>query len=260
MLTPCAALSSGFVFTDMSPPKIAIVAAYPGEIRPLVKGWERSTLRAGGWRCHIYQRGRAVATAGGLGAGPVQHAARALVGHLHPDLLISTGWAGSLRPELKAGAIIVPETVIEADDGRAFRTVCGAGILVTAAAIANPQQKRELAARFSAQAIDMEAAAVGAVAQEAAVKFMAVKAVLDEYDFPLPSLERFHNTRGGFRYARFLAYAAVRPGLWPAVRLMQRRAAGSSRALCSFLEALLASDTLIEIQQHVAKRALGVAL
>ncbi len=244
----------------MSPPKIAIVAAYPGEIRPLVKDWERSTLRAGGARFRVFRRRRAMAIYGGMGAGPIQQACRTLVEHLHPDLLISAGWAGALRPEIKAGAIVVPETVIDVADGRAFRTFCGAGTLVTGAAIASPHEKRDLVARFSAQAIDMEAAAVGAVAQEAAVKFLAVKAIFDEFDFPLPSFERFHNSRGRFRYGRFLAHAALRPGLWPKLRLMERRASGAAQALSSFLEKLLASDTLIEIQHQVAKLALGVPL
>ncbi len=257
---PCVAPPTGSALTDMSPPKIAIIAAYPGEIRPLVKGWERSTLRAGGTRLRRFQRGRAIATYGGMGAGPIQQACRALVECWHPDLLISAGWAGGLRPELKTGAIVVPETVIEIADGRAFRSFCGAGILVTGTAVASPQAKRELAARFSAQAIDMEAAAVGAVAQEAAVKFLAVKAIFDEHGFPLPAFERFHNSRGRFRYGRFLAHAALRPALWPKLGLMQRRASEAAQALSAFLEKLLASDTLIEIQQQVAKLALGVPL
>ena len=201
-----------------------------------------------------------MATAGGMGAAPIQQAAQALVEHLHPDLLISAGWAGSLRPDLKAGAIVVPETVIDATEGRAFRTFCGAGTLITSTAIASPQQKRELAARMSAQAIDMEAAAVGAVAQEAAVKFLAVKTIFDDYEFPLPPLERFHNSQGRFRYGRFLAHAALRPALWPKLRLMEHRASDAAQALSAFLEKLLASDTLIEIQQQVAKLALGVPL
>ncbi len=242
----------------MSAPRIAIITAYPGEIRPLVKEWERSTLRAAGRRFRVFQHGRTIASYGGMGVGPIQQAARALTEYWHPDLLISAGWAGSLQAGMKAGVIVVPETVLNAADGRAFRTFSGTGVLLTTAAIASPQQKQDLAARFSAQAIDMEAAAVGAVAQETATKFMAAKAILDDVEFPMPALEGFHDSRGSFRYGRFLAYAAVRPGLWPQLRLIRQRASRSAEALCDFLERLLASDTLIEIQQQVAKLALGV--
>lgn len=244
----------------MSQPKIAIIAAMPGEIRPLVKGWERSTLRHDGRRFRVFRRARAFAVAGGMGSDPIRAATRAVVEHVHPDVIISAGWAGSLRPEIKMGQIVVPEIVIDAADGRAFRTFVGAGTLVTAAHVLNVEDKFHLATRYTAQAVDMEAAAVAEVAQETTTRFLAVRAVFDEQNFFMPPLDRFCSGRGSFRYGKFLAYLALRPGRWSTVAIMRRNAAASALAVCEFLDKLVACTSLVEIQQLIAKLALGVPL
>jgi adenosylhomocysteine nucleosidase len=244
----------------MSAPKIAIVAALPGELRPLIAGWQRSVLKHGNRRYRVFQHGRTFAICGGMGAEPARDAAQALIEHAHPDLLISAGWAGSLRPELKVGALVVPELVIDAADGRAFRTFAGAGTLVTSAGVMDPSAKSALAARHSAQAVDMEAAAVAEVAQETTTRFLAVKSIFDEPGFPLPPLDRFRTARGKFCYGGFLAWVAVHPGRWSSVAAMKRNAHSSAQALCRFLEKLIASDSLVEVQQQIARLALGVPL
>ncbi len=243
----------------MSLPRIAIIAAMPGEIRPLVRGWAKTSVAAHGRRLRMLQQGRAFAATGGMGEA-IRVVARALVEHAHPDLLISAGWAGSLRQDLKVGAIVVPEIIIEAADRRAFHTYCGAGTLLTTTEVLDAGQKASAAARYSALAIDMEAAAVAAIAQETGTRFMAVKTIFDDCNFPLPPLARFVSGRGSFRYAHFLSWLAVRPGEWPTTRIMRRNSTSSARALAAFLEKLLACDSLTEVQEVVANVALGLPL
>ncbi len=192
-----------------------------------------------------------------MGCDPVRKAAQAVVEHAHPDLLSSAGWAGSLRPELRVGAVVIPEVVIAAADGRAFRTFAGVGTLVTTERVLNPAEKAEIAHRHSARAVDMEAAAVGEVAQETATRFLAIKTIFDEYDFALPPLSRFVGSAGKFRYASFVAWLALRPSQWPVVMQMQRNSSRSARDLALFLEKLLACDSLVELQRQLAQQALG---
>ncbi len=244
----------------MSLPKIAIIAAHPGELRPLVRGWAKSSVNSHGTRLRIYREGRAFAVCGGMGAEAVGSAARALVAHAHPDLLISAGWAGSLRPELHVGDIVVPELVMDAVDGRAFRAFCGAGTLLTASGVLGADDKASLATRYAAHGIDMEAATVGEVAQETATRFLAVKSIFDEHDFALPPLTRFIGRRGKFRYASFITWLTLRPRLWPVVRNMERNSRRSAQTLASFLEKLVGCDSLVEVQQQVARLALGIPL
>ncbi len=102
-----------------------------------------------------------------------------------------------------------------------------------------------LAASYSASAVDMEAAAVARVAKQHGIPFLAVKAISDELEFPMPPVSRFVTPQGRLRsVARSRAYVAVRPKWWlPTVRLAlnSRRA---SRNLSAALEHL--------IQEHVA--------
>ncbi len=198
--------------------------------------------------------------AAGIGPGPARAAARAVVEGTRPDLLISVGWAGSLRPEIQGGALVVPEVVMEATDRRAFRTFCGTGTLVTVPVFVHPPDKVRLAAEFSARAIDMEAATVAEVAQETSTRFLAIKAIFDEPDFAMPPVGRFCSRQGGFQYGRFLVYMALRPALWGTIPVMRRKALQSAARLSEFLEIVVASDSLAEIQQHVARLSLGVPL
>ena len=75
-----------------------------------------------------------------------------------------------------------------------------------------------LADRWKADVVDMEAAAVAAVAQERGIEFVAVKAISDELDFEMPPVGQFVDGDGKFETVRFAVYVAMRPKWWSAVR------------------------------------------
>lgn len=115
------------------------------------------------------------------------------------------GTAGGLDPELKAGAIFLPDTVINAPDGRHFPVsarwhaqlvqalasadvpVVRNGALVTAAKpAAIPADKSALAAQSGARMVDMEAAVVAEVAARAGVEFAVLRVLVDGAGVSLP--------------------------------------------------------------------------
>ena len=158
-----------------------------------------------------------------------------MIANYAPAIVYSVGFCGALDPQLKAGDVIQPAQVIDASDGSRVNLSEGKGILVSFGSVANPAQKAKLRELYSAQIVDMEAAAVAHAAQARGIEFSAVKAISDEFDFTLPAMDRFVNADGSFQQGRFAAYAALRPWLWPKVRRLAINSNLASRALCDWL-------------------------
>lgn len=227
---------------DTSPRKVAIVAALEREVRSLVRGWRSYRLPAadGLHRLRFFESEGAVVVCGGIGREAATEATRAVIERYRPQVVVSAGFAGAVVPELRVASILDPAKVIAASTGTAFATgSAGSGILVTVAAVAGPEEKRRLAERFSAQAVDMEAAAVAKAAQAEGVRFRALKAISDELDFPVPPTEGFLDARGEFKTLRFAIYVGSRPWLWASAlnfgRSCSLAAAALAKALAGFV-------------------------
>ncbi|MGH9670299.1 MAG: hypothetical protein ACRD3A_09320 [Terriglobales bacterium] len=227
---------------DTSPRKVAVVAALQREVQPLVRGWRSYRVPAadGLHRLRFFESGSAVVVCGGIGREAATEATREVIERYHPRLVVSAGLAGALVAGLQVASILSPAKVILASTGTAFETgVAGSGILVTSATVAGPEEKRRLAERFSAEAVDMEAAAVAKASQAAGAGFRALKAISDELDFPVPPTEGFIDARGDFKTLKFSAYIALRPRLWAPARDFGRNCSRAAQALAKALETFL---------------------
>jgi len=222
--------------------KIAIVAALEREVRPLVKGWRAVHSERDGRRITFFENGDVVVVCGGIGGEGARRAAEAVIARYAPGVIYSAGFAGSLTPGLKIGDVFCPARVINAGDGSSVTLDGGDGVLVTFAAIAGPEQKKNLRDAYAAQAVDMEAAAVARAAETRSVRFAVIKVISDEFDFVFPSMERFVSARGEFSEWKFAVYAAMRPWLWPRVTELMRNSARASRVLCGQLREVATSE------------------
>jgi adenosylhomocysteine nucleosidase len=204
--------------------KIAIIAALERELAPLISEWKRTDVRAQNHTIRIFEKDDTLVAFGGIGGNSARIAADAAYSYAQRDvsLMISAGLAGALVRELKVGDVFVPELIIGDSDNNMIETASGMGTLVTVGAIAGAAHKKLFAAKYHAQALDMEAFAVADVARIYNVPCIAMKAISDEYDFDLPPLGRFVTDSGNFRTAAFAAYAAVRPWIWPTVMRLNR--------------------------------------
>jgi adenosylhomocysteine nucleosidase len=218
--------------------KVAIVAALEREVRALVKRWHITEREYEGRHFRFFESADTVLVCGGIGSAAARRATEAVIALYQPILVRSVGFAGALDPALKVGEIFSPSRVIDATDGSSVETGTGAGVLVSADAVAGAEQKAKLKEAYGAYAVDMEAAAVARAAEARGVRFMAVKAISDESDFVMPSLDRFVD-RGEFRTGRFLRFAALRPWLWADVIQLGRNSAKASRVLCAELDRYL---------------------
>lgn len=214
---------------------VAIVAALDREIAPLVHDWSSRHLIYQGRNFRAYEHENLTAVAGGIGCAAAARAARALVEHYRPRVLVSAGLAGALRGDLKVGDLLSPSVVIDSSTEAEYRTESGRGVLVTVTEILSPDLKQRMAGRFQAAAADMEAAAVAQVAQQEGIAFRCIKAISDELNFEMPPLNRFIDEQGQLQTAKFALWAAVRPWQWAGIIRLGRNAGIASRAFCNWL-------------------------
>lgn len=166
--------------------------------------------------------------------------------------LASWGVAGALVDGLAPGDVLLPGRVLYANDDPGFaidretrahllERFSGAlrvheGALWTAEQpVATPAARRALAARSGAVAVDMEAAAVAAVALRAGVPFVAVKAICDPATRELPQriVGALDRSAGGMSWSMFTAIAFGGPGIWRATRALAHDFSRARHALAS---------------------------
>lgn len=225
--------------------RIAIIAAMKREVEPLLERWRRSGAKVERKMVSViegYECEGVWVIVAGIGRKRAATAARIAIEYHQPETIISTGLAGGLQKGLGAGAVFRPEAVIDGRSGEKYRCERDSraqGVLVTAASVLSRKEKEELARKFSADAVDMEAAVVAEVAHASGTPFVALKAISDELEFEMPPLGRFVDPEGHFHLLKLIGYAALRPRTWGALGELRRNSRMASEALARELGALL---------------------
>ncbi|GAC1430034.1 MAG: hypothetical protein NVS1B11_07000 [Terriglobales bacterium] len=225
----------------MLPHRVAIVAAVEREVHPLIKNWTQAEHGHEGRRFKFFEHENRVLVCGGIGENAARRATEAVIALYSPMHLMSVGFAGALDTALQIGDIVVPDKVVDARDGSSVETDgSGKGVLLTFSSIAGVSQKTKLAKAFGGQAVDMEAASVARVAQSRGVLFSAVKVISDGASFEIPAMDKFvvpgGAREGTFLTGRFVAFALLRPWLWPNLARLAMNSSKASGALCHWLE------------------------
>jgi nucleoside phosphorylase len=125
------------------------------------------------------------------------------------DLLVSLGFAGALAPGLAPGALVLSGTIIweEESDVHRYdvpheivqmveaalppdlrRALVQGALLSSALVVATPAEKEQAARHFGAVAVEMEAAALAAIATGRGIGFLPLRAILDPADLSLAGL------------------------------------------------------------------------
>jgi adenosylhomocysteine nucleosidase len=214
-----------------APAKYVIVAALETEIAAFVRGWERFEVE--GLKC--WRRGEFVTAVAGMGWERAFRGTKVVIEAFCPELVTSIGFSGSLSTDLVVGSIFIPAQVIGFKNGVAYQTGFGRGTLVSAAGVVGSKDKAEMAVRYKAQAVDMEAAAVAEVCESEHVRFAALKSISDGIEDEMDFVGRFV-TADGFKTGAFLAHVALRPGLWKALAKLSRNTSRATQALTTALQ------------------------
>lgn len=214
--------------------RVAILAALPRELVPLVRDWPvRKASRRDGYT--ISECDRAIAVCAGMGRERAAHALTlaAMRGPLHS--IVSVGYAGALRTGIGRNEIYWPATVIDARTGERYACEGGSGTLVTSDHVVAQKEKQQMSELWNADLVDMEAATLAQLARMRNLRFRTLKVVSDESGDTLPDLNRFIDARGGFREAAFSLYIARHPWMIPAAIRLGRNAAKASESIARAL-------------------------
>jgi adenosylhomocysteine nucleosidase len=225
--------------------RVAIIAAMPGELKPLVNGWHREHRNAVDlWR-HESGNGEWVAACAGAGVAAATRAFCEIEKDGPVNRVISTGWAGALRDDLLPGRAYRVSGVVDARTGEHFpiaewreegsdgsKSWPAAGPwLVTSPKVADAAEKQRLAVAYDAGLVDMEAAAVARLAEMRGIPFYCVKGISDGYREQMPDFNNFITENGKFRIAAFVVFCIFKPWYWPALLRMGENSKKASLAI-----------------------------
>ncbi len=228
--------------------QIGIIAAMPGELRPLTREWPRTDHvfigHVGGVEC--------LAACEGIGAAAATRSFQAIRA-ASSDLgaLVSYGWAGALHCGVKPLGVYSVAEVIDARTGERFATggprmAPGSPLrLVTLDHVARREEKRPLAERYSASLVDMEAATVARLAQAHGPGFACLRGISDGYTDEMPDFNPFITPAGQLRTVALTIHALLRPRLWPSLVALGRNSTGAAQALARELPPELARARLV---------------
>ena len=196
---------------------LALMVALPEEARGILKAGCWSKAASSGsheiYECRA-EVSRAVLAVSGVGRVRAEAATRAVLDERSPSAVLSLGFAGGLVAGQRAGDLVVARVLIPAgsvptDDpkprvsealgadpmlsdkaisvlatlGLRYRT----GACVTASQIvSSPEAKRQLGLDTGALAVEMESFWIALACHERNVPFLAVRAVVDTVERPLP--------------------------------------------------------------------------
>jgi adenosylhomocysteine nucleosidase len=217
--------------------RVAIIAAMPGELEPLVRGWEHECrIGVDVWRWR-HAHGEWVAACAGMGIDASTRAFAEVEKEGGVDILISAGWAGALRADITLGLAFGIYGIIDARTGERNQiSDRGHPIwLVTSPVVADANEKQRLATAYQAWLVDMEAAGVARLAAMRGIAFYCVKGVSDGFRDNLPDFNRFISAAGRFLLARFVLFAILRPWYWPALLRMGENSKEASKSIAAYV-------------------------
>ena len=192
------------------------------------------------------RRRKSVAVYAGVGSAAAERACEIAAQGGPLDALISVGWAGALSCGISPGHAYAVNEVVDALTGESFVTrfpVHGdTGVplkLVTTDHITQYAEKRQLAGRYKAVLVDMEAATVARYARSRDIPFYCLKAISDEISDVLPDFGRYTDSSGHLRMPSLLGHVALRPKYWAAMARMGQNAKSGARAVAGALAPLM---------------------
>jgi nucleoside phosphorylase len=171
---------------------VGVITALKTEIAPALKELAAKPGKLAGRT--YYQAGPLTLAVSGVGAKKAEAAAVALCENFTPAAIVSTGFCGSLSPEITTGRLLIGDSLQHKCDDRLFRLARGIArdaalghVLSVEKVMLDPHSKDEIRKRTGAVGIDMEAEAIGNVCKQYGLGFLCVKVVLDTPDAPLAS-------------------------------------------------------------------------
>lgn len=231
---------------------IGIVTALPIELGEFLTRCQRVNHYKGEFhfRGGRYDDIRIAVVESGLGFVRARRATMALIDAHTPRWILSCGFSGALQPEMKIGHIAVADAIVDqhgqeqklpgsfpADPENGLHV----GRLLTAdEMIRTVAEKKSLAEKHEAIAVDMESLAVAQIAAEKKVRFMSVRAISDDMSSDLPpEILSILGSTGAVRVGAALGSLVKRPGSFKDMMHLRENAHIAARSLATFLDGIV---------------------
>lgn len=234
---------------DRAQADIGIVCATEMELKSFVAKCERNRKYIGHkvtmlgvrhYDCRI-----AIAITG-MGFAAARNGTQALIDGHRPSWIVSAGYSGALLPDMKVGDIVMADALCD-QHGQEMQTGLQmsadpqrgvwVGKLLTADQIVRlVSEKRELAEKHKAIAVDLESLAVAQVCKEAKTRFMAVRTISDDMTADLPAeILTLINTSGASKFGVALSLLWNRPAGIKEMWRLRENANKASERLAPYL-------------------------
>lgn len=239
--------------TDLAHADVGLVCALSMELSEFLSRCERVRQYKGAdfvFRGGRYDQARVAVVESGVGFALARRATEALIDGHTPAWVISAGFCGALRPQLGLGDIVMANAVVDLHGhevrvdlrmGDEPRKGLHIGRLLTADAVVRTvAEKRELAERHDAIAVDLESLAVAQVCGERKVPFLAVRVVSDDlsHDLP-PEVLTVMGRTGTYRVGAALSALWRRPGSAKDMWQLRTSAGAAAARLATFLDGVV---------------------
>lgn len=176
----------------------------------------------------------------GMGAEAAAAALSERISRFRPQKIISSGFAGALAPNLKAGDLILAENLSSAGwvnqlHGTSHLKDIRIGTMCSATKIVDsPASKLELRKKSGADAVDMESTELFRVACKANIPMLTVRSISDdaESDMVLPPA-LLQSAAGGqwWPTAKLITWVGMHPSAWRGFSRFVRDSHAAQRAL-----------------------------
>jgi adenosylhomocysteine nucleosidase len=238
---------------DYTHAHIGIVHATAMEVDPFLGRCDRLRKYSGGkfvFRGGLFGDIRVALAQSGMGPGLAKKATQALIDGHSPVWIVSAGFSGALQPGMKIGDIVVASSIVDSEGAELAidlkmpadpaKGLYVGRLLTVDRIVRTVADKKALAERFAALAVDMESLAVAKVCRQAKIRFLAVRVISDDLSADLPTeITSVVGSSGTVRLGAAVGAIFKRPGAVKDLWRLREQGIDAAERLAKFLEGVV---------------------